>query len=568
MKRNLLLSLSFFLVVNYTAKAQLDFGDLAPDWTLTDVNGNSWNLYSMLDSGKTVFIDYSAAWCSPCWAYHNDGTLKNLYNQYGPPGTNEIRVFFFEGETTNTLQQLNGVSNPANACSSQVATEYYGGCTRGDWVTGEPYVFVDLPAGNTFATDYDTRAFPTIFAICPNRVIRSLSSSLTAAELYAAASCAPVASKANDPALIFYKGNDYTCEKVNIKATLQNYGTTPLTACTITAKMEGTQVAQLNWTGNLANTYDAVAVDLGNTAINADGTLSISVTSADEDTSNNTITKLVTHRTPVAPPYVHDFETAIMPHGWNILDINKDGLGWFDAAYGYQQPIGGYGLSNNSIVDLFYYINAGEKDEFYTTQFDLTGISSAHLKFDVAYAQYNSSSTDKLEVLIAENCTTGTPLWATKYSKSGNTLKTAPPVTSDFIPTASQWRTDAIDLSSYVGKVISVKFRGTSNYGNNVYVDNIILEPYPLKVDASEAEDLLVTIYPNPATGIFYLNAPHNNPMKIIVYNMLEEIVFESFERNTNGNAVIDLSNQPNGIYSVKMITDKSTSMRKITLSR
>ena len=49
-----------------TANAQLADGSIAPDWTLTDINGTSHNLYSLLDNGYSVVIDLNATWCGPC----------------------------------------------------------------------------------------------------------------------------------------------------------------------------------------------------------------------------------------------------------------------------------------------------------------------------------------------------------------------------------------------------------------------------------------------------------------------------------------------------------------------
>ena len=46
--------------------AQLADGSVAPDFTVTDINGNSHRLYDYLNNGYTVIIDISATWCPPC----------------------------------------------------------------------------------------------------------------------------------------------------------------------------------------------------------------------------------------------------------------------------------------------------------------------------------------------------------------------------------------------------------------------------------------------------------------------------------------------------------------------
>ena len=86
MKRILLITLVGILSFSYSS-AQLADGSIAPDWTLTDVDGTAHNLYSYLDGSYTIFLDFSAVWCGPCWSYHTSGALEDLYIHHGPAGS-------------------------------------------------------------------------------------------------------------------------------------------------------------------------------------------------------------------------------------------------------------------------------------------------------------------------------------------------------------------------------------------------------------------------------------------------------------------------------------------------
>lgn len=142
-------------------QAQLVAGDTAPDWTLTDLNGNSQNLYSILESGKTVVIDISAIWCPPCWQYHSSGELENFYDNYGPEGTNEAMVFMIEGDGLTNTACLYGQTG----CNDN---------TEGDWVTGTPYPICDPDemGANDIFSDYALTFYPTVFLICPDKKIK------------------------------------------------------------------------------------------------------------------------------------------------------------------------------------------------------------------------------------------------------------------------------------------------------------------------------------------------------------------------------------------------------------
>ena len=84
--KKLLLSVAILFGTATAANAQLSDGSVAPNFTVTDINGNSHTLYDYLDNGYTVIMDMSATWCPPCWSYHTAGTLEDVWMNHGPAG--------------------------------------------------------------------------------------------------------------------------------------------------------------------------------------------------------------------------------------------------------------------------------------------------------------------------------------------------------------------------------------------------------------------------------------------------------------------------------------------------
>ncbi|MDB5226033.1 MAG: Zinc-dependent metalloproteinase lipoprotein family, partial [Bacteroidota bacterium] len=174
-------------------------------------------------------------------------------------------------------------------------------------------------------------------------------------------------------------------------------------------------------------------------------------------------------------PFTEGFEgAAFPPEGWNIVNRNGNASINWDSS----RSVGGFGTSSscmrfdNTTLDALH-----AKDDIVTPKINLTGISNAKLKFDVAYAPYHDSTQDiydTLLVLLTTDCeATSTQI----YSKGGNTLKTAPGQGTEFYPTASQWRTDSIVLpAAYQNKAnVQVIFRNLGNFGHTIYVDNVNL---------------------------------------------------------------------------------------------
>ena len=266
--------------------SQLPNGSIAPDWTLTDLNGTTHNLYSYLDNGYTVFIDFSAVWCPPCWSYHTSGALEDLYINHGPDGmpnvssttTDDVMVFFIEGDQ-GTVAELNGT----------------GSNTQGNWVAGTPYpIFCTDGTVNTNAVTsaYSIGYWPTLYRICPDRICDEVGQPSNPYSLVS--SCPPPTTNTNDVRAMTYEGGTETClGDLTPEIKVQNYGLNALTSFDIEVLVNGTQNSITPWTGNLT-TYQLTSITLPTiTGITGTSQIEIKTTNPnggpDDDMSNNDI---------------------------------------------------------------------------------------------------------------------------------------------------------------------------------------------------------------------------------------------------------------------------------------
>ena len=124
-------------------------------------------------------------------------------------------------------------------------------------------------------------------------------------------------------------------------------------------------------------------------------------------------------------------------------------------------------MINNRAVD-----NTGKIDRL-KRFIDLSNMDVAKLSFDIAYARYDATKFDRLKV-YAKTCD-GNPQLI--YDKAGSDLATAPDQTTLFTPAnCSQWRTENINLSAFVGKTIELIFEDVGGWGNRLFLDNILIQ--------------------------------------------------------------------------------------------
>jgi hypothetical protein len=356
--------------------------------------------------------------------------------------------------------------------------------------------------------------------------------------------------------------------------TIKNYGTNTLTSCDINYRIDAGTVMTMPWTGSLASGATAVVTLPAQTTTAGSHTFT-SYTSnpnggTDLDGANNQTVKSfsIISATGTAAPLVEGYQlTTFPPAGWFISNPDN-GPTWTRRSGG--ATAGGFAASTACAKMDFYNSTSGNVDEFYAKNIDLTGASGVNLTFSVAYAQY-SSENDRLEVKISTNCGTS---WTTIFNKAGSTLSTTAATTSAFTPSsAAQWRAESVSLASYIGQPnVMIKFVATSNYGNNMYIDDINITNLSVGIDEQAAENSM-NVYPNPmtdnATVSFSLAQAEN--VNVVLVNALGQVVI-----NTNlgkmsagdQNYLLNTESLNNGLYFLNLQVGKNTITKKVSISK
>jgi len=141
---------------------------------------------------------------------------------------------------------------------------------------------------------------------------------------------------------------------------------------------------------------------------------------------------------------------------------------------------------------------------------------------------------------------------------------------SDALLDMSDYGTDGMPKIVVLGKnTHTIYYNKNDNKTTQIGVENAITLALTSStgIDEQAENNLNLTAYPNPTTGIINVEYNSQTPVQFDVINMLGENVLSQNTNNTK-NTTIDVSSLTKGLYFLQMTTDSKTTSLKFTMNK
>ncbi|MBK8734941.1 MAG: T9SS type A sorting domain-containing protein [Saprospiraceae bacterium] len=233
--------------------------------------------------------------------------------------------------------------------------------------------------------------------------------------------------------------------------------------------------------------------------------------------------------------------------------------------------MGGFGASRYMVFFAFSdgpgVIGASSSVVF--DKIDLSNSASTRMSWSYAYAAKNSSSTDKMEVLVSTNCG---ETWTSVYEKQGEAMNSCTPDLSTshipgfFLPDPTQWTKTSVDLSAYDGTPeLMIRMKGTAGDGWAYFLDDVNVGSVVATNDENSIKSIAVS--PNPAKDFIELKiSSDENTTAVINLNDSNGKTVQSEIKSIKAglNDYTISLNQTPGLYFVEVKTSKGVITKKV----
>jgi len=365
---------------------------------------------------------------------------------------------------------------------------------------------------------------------------------------------------------IFNDNAFYRCNSsFNPVLTVENLGTTTLTSMAI-RQIIGTNSQLIQWTGSLAAGATTNITLNPITLASGTSTYTFRIDSMNgvihPSAVRSTVTGSLYFSANAVTQATNTFTGAFPPANFAVRNQSSGTNGW-------TQAVQGANGSQRSARLNFWDIAPGEINDLYLPRLNLSAVGAGNaLKFYLAHAQYNASSADRLDIEVSTDCGLN---WSPLYTNSGPSLATVAPVgNAGYVPTsAADWRQESVSLDAVAGQAnVLIRFRGISDYGNNLYIDEINVPISAVAVEENQRDDLSVSIYPNPVRDWATIRGfnPTSGNISITLRNTLGQLISVeelgvaqgAFEFN------VPTSMLSEGIYTAEVRSGQNLSVRRL----
>jgi PKD repeat protein len=293
-------------------------------------------------------------------------------------------------------------------------------------------------------------------------------------------------------------------------------------------------------------------------------------------TNNNgsaSLTKKDMIRTGGIPlPFIEDFESrSFNTNNWSIENPDDDKTWDLQFVAGQDQG------EMAAYMNIKNYGGLYERDRLISPKLNFYAHKDIVLEFQFAYRQRMSAYTDSLIVLISEDCgMSWTRLLAMAEDlEPERVFATSEPSANEFIPAVgSDWcgsennpECVSIDLSAYSGKPdVSIMFESYNSYGNNMFIDNIVIDGTIIGTEETAFEGNRIILFPNPSKGLITASFADTYEYCLLSVFTIDGTRVYSAAISNPGIEQIDLSGLTAGIYLVELKTEAGRTLEKVVL--
>lgn len=253
---------------------------------------------------------------------------------------------------------------------------------------------------------------------------------------------------------------------------------------------------------------------------------------------------------------------VVPPTGWTTVFSGT--LYW-----GYN-AVSGFGLGTGSARYNMWTASSGTNQDLITLAFTPSQ-PGAVVNIDMAFAPYPATAPYNQDSLVILASTDGGATYTSIARLGPLQMQTAPSVSAQFTPTASQWVKRSYPLPAGTNKI---DFLGKSAFGNDLFLDSICVGvPVGIGNNNNSVPGVysLSQNYPNPfnpTTTISY-GLPKAGIVKLVVYDILGREVktlVDGFKEANTYNISFDASNLSSGIYFYSIKSGDFTQTKKMLL--